>query len=324
MPSSFPSPLQSTNLLSNLDSFDLTPSIGTELSSSTQLSSLLTQPGAVKDLAILVSQRGVVFFRDQVLSTKEQLQLVTVLGEESGKPKESGLHVHPTTEETSELGSEVRTIKPDLDKVRYYGLERPRAAKAWHSDISFEPFPSAYAILKLNHIPETGGDTVWASAHEAYDRLSPALQAFLETLTATHVGEPFFAPGRVFRSPRGHPENVGQDLKAVHPLIRTNPVTGWRGLYVNRVFTKRINELSLDESDHLLSYLFEHVSQNHDLQVRFKWQIGSIAIWDNRSTFHCVTQDYGSFPREGERVISLGERPYFDPASGSRRESLRA
>lgn len=112
MPSSFPSPLQSTNSLSNLDSFDLTPSIGTEFSSSTQLSSLLTQPGAVKDLAILVSQRGVVFFWDQVLSTKDQLQLVTVLGEESGKPKESGLHVHPTTEETSELGSEVRTITP--------------------------------------------------------------------------------------------------------------------------------------------------------------------------------------------------------------------
>jgi len=128
MPSSFPSSLQSTNSLSKLKSFDLTPSIGTEFDSSTQLSSLLTQPGAVKDLAILVSQRGVLFFRGQVLSPKDQLELVNVLGEETGRPKEAGLHIHPTTEATSELGDEVRKITPGaLDLFVLHSVFLPRS-----------------------------------------------------------------------------------------------------------------------------------------------------------------------------------------------------
>jgi len=89
-------------------------------------------------------------------------------------------------------------------------------------------------------------------------------------------------------------------LKAVHPVIRTNPVTGWKGLFVNKGylsildflsyrFTKRIVALTKDESDNLLEYLFRHISQNHDLQVRFKWNKNDIAIWDNRSTYHTAT-----------------------------------
>lgn len=72
---------------------------------------------------------------------------------------------------------------------------------------------------------------LWASSYSAYDRLSPAMQQFLSTLTATHVGDTFHAPeGQKFREPRGHPENKGQNLRAVHPIVRTNPVTGWKGL----------------------------------------------------------------------------------------------
>lgn len=74
------------------------------------------------------------------------------------------------------------------------------------------------------------------------------------------------------REPRGAPENVGQHLSAVHPVIRTNPVTGWKGLFVNRVFTKKINELTPHESDRLLGFLYEHIDGNHDLQVRFRWE----------------------------------------------------
>lgn len=172
-------------------------------------------------------------------------------------------------------------------------------------------------------------DQLWASAYSAYDRLSPAMQAFLSTLTATHTATTFLETARdspdpnfAFRSPRGHPSNAGQHLSAVHPVIRTNPVTGWRCLFVNRFFTTRINELSKDESDNLLAYLFDHVTANHDLQVRFRWEKGSVAIWDNRSTQHSATNDYGKKARSGDRVVSCGERPYLDPRSGGRADAL--
>jgi Taurine catabolism dioxygenase TauD, TfdA family len=98
-------------------------------------------------------------------------------------------------------------------------------------------------------------------------------------------------------------------------------------------FTKRIVEVTKDESDAILDYLFRHISQNHDLQVRFKWNKNDIAIWDNRSTFHTATyatpheiaknsNDYDG-PRTGDRVVSCGEHPYFDPSSKSRKQELK-
>ena len=94
-----------------------------------------------------------------------------------------------------------------------------RASKGWHSDITFEPVPSDYAILKVHTLPEVGGDTLWASGYEAYDRLSPALARFLEGLTAEHDGNFFHKvakqDGRDILTERGAPENTGTDLRAV-------------------------------------------------------------------------------------------------------------
>lgn len=167
---------------------------------------------------------------------------------------------------------------------------------------------------------------LWASSYEAYSRLSPSMQAYLETLTATHTAHSFLETAArddiTFREPRGHPDNKGQGLSAVHPVVRTNPVTGWKGLFVNRFFTKRINQLTVDESDHLLAYLFGLVSENHDLHVRFRWTANSVALWDNRSTEHCATNNYGRQARWGDRVVSVGEKPYLDPSSVSRAEAL--
>jgi alpha-ketoglutarate-dependent taurine dioxygenase len=178
----------------------------------------------------------------------------------------------------------------------------------------------------IRTLPEVGGDTLWASAYEAYDRLSPALQTFLESLSALHRGDIFLnlakAANLPLREGRGSPENVGQDLESIHPVIRTNPVTGWKGLFVNRQFTKRIVELSKVESDVLLQFLWDHISANHDLQVRFRWEKDSLAIWDNRSSFHAATADVDNSLREGTRSVSLGERPFLDPNSSSRRTAL--
>jgi alpha-ketoglutarate-dependent taurine dioxygenase len=194
--------------------------------------------------------------------------------------------------------------------------------------VTYETVPSDYACLQIRTVPETGGDTMWASAYEAYDRLSPAMQVFLEGLTATHVGRVFLDIATKLqlpvREPRGSPLNVGQDLKSSHPVIRTHPITGWRGLFVNKEFTTRINEVSKTESDMLLEYLFRVVALNQNLQVRFHWEPNSLAIWDNRCTWHAITFDVDNVKREGSRALSLGEQPFFDPKSVSRQTALAA
>ncbi|KDN46365.1 hypothetical protein RSAG8_04309, partial [Rhizoctonia solani AG-8 WAC10335] len=330
-----PVPIRSTGSLEKLDKIDSTPTIGTEFGRSVQLSQLLKAENSdtlIRDLAVLISERGVAFFRDQDITIEEQKQLGIRLGELSGKPESSKLHVHPLTETKAELGDEISVIsserrasdtRPDFSRF---------ASRGWHADITFEPIPSDYAILKLRELPKfngsvTGGDTLWASGYEVYDRLSPSFAKYLETLTAAHQGHFFrdaaIAFGYTVREQiRGSPANFGDALEAVHPVIRTNPVTGWKSVFVNPEFTKRIIGVTRDESDFILNYLFSLIHLNHDLQVRFKWNKNDVAIWDNRSNFHTATYDYEKVLRVGNRVVSLGEKPYFDPKSKSRREYL--
>ncbi|PPR05023.1 hypothetical protein CVT24_010216 [Panaeolus cyanescens] len=315
--------------LSHFKHYDATPHIGTVFTdSNVQLSRLLSSvdsDNTIKDLAVLVSHRGVVFFKDQDLNIEQQRQLATRLGELSGKPSSSGLHRHPLTPDGTDLGDEVLTIS---SAKRVPGDGAGRASRRWHTDVTYEPVPSDYATLKMATAPSSGGDTLWASAYEAYDRLSPAFRKFLEGLTALHSASEFHdyakAAGFVVSpGPRGSPLNVGTDLSAVHPVIRTHPVTGYKALYVNKVFTRKIMELSQEESEEVLSFLARHVAENHDMQVRYKWEKNDVAIWDNRCTFHTPTYDYDEL-RVGNRVVSLGEVPYFDPNSKSRREDLMA
>lgn len=139
-----------------------------------------------------------------------------------------------------------------------------------HSDITFEAIPADYACLIIRTQPEVGGDTLWASAYDAYDRLSPNYKTLLDGLTAEHSGTQFADLIRekdknpLARKDRGAPENTGPGLTATHPVIRTNPVTGWKGLFVNRSFTKKINGLTQAESDNLIDFLCDIVSSVSD------------------------------------------------------------
>ncbi|KAF7329155.1 Taurine catabolism dioxygenase [Mycena kentingensis (nom. inval.)] len=330
-PPTKPAPNAPLGSLAQYESYDVTPHIGTRFPSaeSTQLSRLLTQPNSdelIKDLATLVSHRGVVFFSNQDITLEQQKELGRRMGRLAGNPESSGLHVHPISEDTPEIAKDVSVISSEGGIARTGYKRNARAANGWHTDITFEPVPSDYAILKMHTLPPVGGDTLWASAYEAYDKLSPAYQKFLEGLTALHDGGGFREHadrlGLKINEPRGSPENVGRHLTAIHPVIRTHPVTGYKALYVNRSFTKRIVELNEEESDDILRYLTRHIAEGHDMQVRFTWRLNDIAIWDNRCTFHTATNDYEHALRQGNRVISIGEKPYLDPASLSRRKAL--
>lgn len=151
-------------------------------------------------------------------------------------------------------------------------------AAYWHIDISFEPVPADYTSLRLTQLPRTGGDTLWASGYELYDRISPTYAKFLETLDVKHVGSGFLdlvARGKadLYEGARGSPENVGPALEATHPLVRTNPVTGWKSIYaLPHSFPKQVNGLTKEESERLLEWFYDLLIRNHDMQVRFKWR----------------------------------------------------
>ncbi|KAJ3024487.1 UNVERIFIED_CONTAM: hypothetical protein HDU68_008115 [Siphonaria sp. JEL0065] len=328
-------PLKRNHLLDVYKSFKVQPHIGSEFEKGIQLRELLNAPNSSElfhDLAVYVAERNVIFFRDQDLTFEEMKEVADRLGKAGGKPATSGLHSHPISVDTDEFGEKNFPISSKLVIQRdtaYGGGRTEFSSKEWHSDITFENVPSDYAVLRLREGPPAGGDTLWASAYEVYERLSPAFQKFLEGLTATHSGDGFLKLAElglatINPGPRGAPEDVGTHLTAVHPVIRTNPVTGWKGVFANKGFTRRINELSKDESDLVLNHLFQLSVQNHDLQVRFRWNKNDVAVWDNRSAYHAATVDFDfeEYIRLGERAASLGERPYYDSASKSRREAL--
>ncbi|KAJ7091307.1 taurine catabolism dioxygenase [Mycena crocata] len=321
-----------TRISSTTSLRDETPAIGTRFldPKTAQLSQWLGDPDSdtiLKELATLISHRGVVFFPDQDINIEQQKTLARRLGALTGRPASSGLHKHPISEETPELGKDVSVISSMGGISRAGVVDDTRASNGWHSDISFEPVPADYSILKMHTIPPVGGDTLWASGYEAYDKLSPAYAKFLEGLTAFHSGQ-YFLPmaaqmGLSIQDNRGSPENTGSDLTGIHPVIRTHPVTGFKALFVNKSFTTRIVELTTDESADVLDYLARHISENHDLQLRYRWGKNDVAIWDNRCVYHTATNDYGALSREGNRVVGIGEKPFFDPASVSRRRALQ-
>ncbi|ANB14238.1 Jlp1p [Sugiyamaella lignohabitans] len=333
--------LKASGALDGAYKFDeITPQIGREYPEA-QLRDILNDESKLRDLAITISRRGVVFFRNQDLTIEEQKTLALQLGKLTGVPETSGLHIHPTApaggflkDGTDETDPEVSIISSKLGKELYLRdkliVNKKRAANGWHSDITFEPVPSSYAILKVVEKPPTGGDTLWASGYALYEKLSPSFRAYLETLTGTYA-QPGFkkaAEGKfeIYSGERGAPENVGDELTAVHPLIRTNPVTGWKSIFALGHHFTSINGLTDDESLLIKEYINELLYGSHDIQVRFKWGKNDVALWDNRSVYHTATNDYyeaSEFERTGVRTVGIGERPFLDPKSKSRTEDLQ-
>ncbi|KAJ3344070.1 hypothetical protein HDU93_003233 [Gonapodya sp. JEL0774] len=270
---------------------NLTPAIGTEIVG-LQLKDLNAQQ--LEDLALLIAERGVVFFRDQDLSIEQQREL----GLKWGKLNDR------TPGPTAGGFRDVQSIHVDANSVR--------APENWHQDHSADIEPSAITFLAVRSVPEggSGGDTIWSSLYSAYDKLSPAFRARIEGLETLQEGA-YYPQDKSYVPARG-----------VHPLVRTHPVTGWKHLFVNRSWAKQIKGLTRSESDLLLNYLNDHIAKGVDHQVRFKWTKNSVALWDNRSTQHTAVWDYFPSSRTGTRVVVHGDKAFFDPKSPSRAEAL--
>ncbi|KAL2274239.1 hypothetical protein FJTKL_03586 [Diaporthe vaccinii] len=337
-------PLKVSGALGGFESFDVTPLIGQEFPKA-NIVEWLRAPNAdelLRDLAITVSERGVVFFRAQdQLTPQMQKELIIKLGSLTCRPASSGLHIHPIFNADRDDSGDDHEISMISSKQRSHFIDsqfglapdalspKKQSTSEWHSDVSFEPVPADYACLRLEQLPPTGGDTMWASGYELYDKISAPYQKFLETLTVTFEQRGFKmvadrAGFKLYDAPRGSPDNVGDDLRAVHPVVRTNPVTGWKSIFAIGGTVKHINGLTSEESQHIVTWFQDILQKNHDMQVRFKWmQPNDLAIWDNRSTYHSATFDYLELgDRFGTRACGVGERPYLDPNSKSRREDI--
>ena len=244
------------------------------------------------ELESLFLQYEVLFFRDQPIPPEAHARFARRFGEpqcHEAYPHISGF-------------PELTILENDK--------EHPSKIEMWHTDMTFRPCPPVGSILHGVVIPERGGDTLFASMSAAYDNLSETLQSFLSGLTAIHD----FSHG--FRESLDEPggrERLGQMLSdnppVEHPVIRTHPVTGKKGVFVNSLFTVEICGMKTKESDALLQFLYDHaVLPEHT--CRFSWQPNSIAFWDNRITQHKPVNDYWPQRRKMQRItIDDGIRP---------------
>jgi alpha-ketoglutarate-dependent taurine dioxygenase len=230
----------------------------------------------------------VVFFRKQVLDPASQTRLATRFGEPTpAHPVEPSVEGHP----------EVLSLDSD---------EGARA-DVWHSDLTFQERPPLGAILHAVVVPAVGGDTIWADMAATYEALSPALRQFLDTLTASHTAS---KAGDYFASRDSDGDKAARTMRAEpvhHPVVRVHPETGGRSVFVNPLFTAKIDGLRRRESDTLLGLLHEVATQPERL-VRWRWEVGDVAFWDNRCTMHYALLDYTA-PRRMERVALEGDRP---------------
>jgi taurine dioxygenase len=199
---------------------------------------------------------------------------------------------------------------PDHPEVTVVEQQSPRGegTDAWHSDNTFRATPPKYTILQAVQLPETGGDTCWASMYEAYETLSPPMQRFLDGLTATHDLTKMLS----LAIARGHSDADPEAMRAAyppqrHPVVRTHPVTGRKALFVNGNFTTAIDQLDERASRRILDLLFAHI-ETPDFHCRHRWTTGTIALWDNRCLQHHAVPDYSS-RRLMHRMTICGDRP---------------
>ncbi|MBD2068761.1 TauD/TfdA family dioxygenase [Leptolyngbya sp. FACHB-671] len=234
----------------------------------------------------------VIFFRQQSLNAAGHVAFARRFGEITT--------AHPTLPPLVE-----HTEVLDLD----YGRTATRSNE-WHTDVTFVDRPPLGSILRAVEIPPVGGDTVWANSATAYQDLPTHLRTIADQLWAVHSNVYDYAAAAITPSKAlkdYHKVFTSTLYEALHPVVRVHPESGERGLFTG-AFVQRIQGLSETESKDVLRLLQSYVTRLENT-VRWKWQVGDVAFWDNRSTQHYAIYDYEGQPRRVQRVTIVGERP---------------
>jgi taurine dioxygenase len=268
----------------------LAGSLGAELSGLD-----LSRPLRPQDLAALRSawlEHGVVFLRDQHLTSEQYMAFAQSVGTPVEYPFVKGIDGFPVIIEIKKL---------EHEKVNFGGV--------WHSDTAYLEQPPMATMLLAREIPPYGGDTMFSNQVQAYESLSDGMKRLLDGLVAVNTS----AKADTTRTREDRLAEVGRtdansQYEAEHPVVRTHPETGRKALYVNSAHTARFVGMTEEESAPLLQFLFAH-QKKEEFTCRFRWQVGSIALWDNRCTHHFPINDYHGFRRLLHRITLAGDRP---------------
>ena len=253
---------------------------------------------SVRDaLQAALLKHHVLFFENQPINPLQQRVLAARFGE---------LHIHP-----------VYPTAPGVPEIIVLDTsnDNPPDNDNWHTDVTFLAAPAMGAILSAQMLPAAGGDTLWASGIAAWEALSAPWQRMLAGMQAEHDFLKSFPAHRFARTPaqRVQWEKArANHPPLLHPVVRTHPVSGRQGLFVNEGFTTRIVELSASESDAALRQLFAHHAKP-EFTVRWRWKLGDVAFWDNRLTQHYATADYLPARRVMHRATIMGDAPFYRP-----------
>lgn len=278
----------------------LSPHVGAEIAGI----DLTVAPGdpEVRQLGRLLAEHGVLVFRDQDITARQQIDFGRRFGE---------LLVHPFKRE--------HDGPPELIVMDVGGDRPPLQTDIWHADETYRQEPPMATILRAKVLPPLGGDTLFVNMAAAYRGLGDRMKTYLAGLEAEHdLG--------FFRDLLPKDEEGRRKLRAledrfptpVHPVVALHPVTGERVLYVNRQFTTRIIGVKETESRAILDFLFRQ-ADTPDYQFRLSWRPHTIAFWDNRLVQHYAPHDYLPERRYMERVTIAGVRPMAAPMDGGRR-----
>jgi taurine dioxygenase len=271
----------------------LTPTIGAEVEGIDLRHPL--DEGTVRAIRVALLDHLVVVFRDQDLTNEQLLRFGATFGP-----------VTPSAFQTA------FSDRPDL-MVLDQTTPKGEGSDQWHADHTFFEVPPMGLVLRAVQLPSSGGDTCFASMYAAFDALSPALQGFLESLTAVHDISLVADRLRHVDYLRA-PDDRASWPPMVHPVIRAHPETGRKMLNVNSNWTRRIVELDEGESRALLQFLFDHV-QSPSFQCRLRWQTNTVAMLDNRAVQHFAVPDYHE--RRVMHRFMLGDDPayYLQPVA---------
>lgn len=250
-------------------------------------------PATAAEINAALLEHKVIFFRGQHdLDDDGQLAFARTLG--------TPTTAHPTV---TSRGTRVLPIDSRYDK-----------ANSWHTDVTFvDRIPKA-SLLRAVALPPYGGTTTWASTEAAYDRLPPALRALAENLWAVHTNAYDYAGDvdarleQLADTERQYREEfVSDHYETEHPVVRIHPETGRRVLLLGH-FVKGFVGLGQAESATLFGLLQNRITKLEHT-IRWNWELGDVAVWDNRATQHYAVADYDNQFRRLTRVTLAGDVP---------------